>query len=84
MVGQSTGVKENCTQRGESASYQHFLQHYLASLMLHDPPIVLDMSNTSSERGSARTKVTIFDRVSQAEADRTEKLDFNVDIFLTK
>jgi len=84
MVRQSTGVKENRTQRGESASYQHFLQHYLTSLSLHDPPIVLDMSNTSSERGSARTKVTVFDCVSQAEADRTEKLDFNADVLLAK
>lgn len=84
MVGQSTGIKENRTQRGESASYQHFLQHYLASLMLHDPPIVLDMSNTSSERGSARTKVTIFDRISQAEANWTEKLDFDVEVLLAK
>jgi len=53
-------------------------------LILNDPPVVLDMPNAFSECGAARTEIAILDRGSQTETDRTEELDFDVDVFLVE
>jgi len=65
VIKQAATVKKNHAQHRYSAAYQHVPQHHSAMiLILHYPPIALDVFDTLSDRRDMCSEEAIFDHGS--------------------
>lgn len=85
VIGQSTGIEKDRAQRGESATQQCTPEHDLAVVLIdHKTPIVLNVTHALSECRATRSEIAVLDCGSQAETDRSEQLNSDVEILCTK